>query len=62
VVASAMVKGTSSIRASVCASSVLPLPVGPMSSTLLLASSTSLSATSTGARSLLEAAAPKTRL
>jgi len=41
VVASAMVKGTSRIRASVCASSVLPDPVGPISRMFDLASSTS---------------------
>jgi len=41
VVASAMVKGTSSMRASVWASSVLPTPVGPMSRMLDFSSSTS---------------------
>src|ERR1700730_14348124 len=41
VVASAMVKGTSRVRASVCASSVLPDPVGPISRMFDLASSTS---------------------
>jgi len=41
-VASAMVKGTSRMRASVCASRVLPEPVGPMSRILDFASSTSL--------------------
>ena len=40
--ASAMVNGTSRIRASVWASSVLPEPVGPISMMLDLASSTSL--------------------
>ncbi len=35
-------KGTSSMRASVCASSVLPVPVGPISRMLDLANSTSL--------------------
>ncbi|CSI51555.1 Uncharacterised protein [Vibrio cholerae] len=35
-----MVNGTSSKRASVSASSVLPLPVGPISKMLLLPSST----------------------
>src|SRR5712672_1648404 len=39
VVASAMVNGTSRMRASVCASSVLPEPVGPISRMLDLASS-----------------------
>ncbi len=43
VVASAMTNGTSSSRASVWASSVLPEPVGPISRMLLLASSTSSS-------------------
>src|SRR6516225_492114 len=42
VVASAMVKGTSRMRASVCASSVLPEPVGPISRMFDFASSTSL--------------------
>ena len=37
VVASAMAKGTSSMRASVWAKSVLPQPVGPSSKMLLLA-------------------------
>ena len=37
-----MAKGTSSILASVCASSVLPDPVGPMSRMFDLVSSTSL--------------------
>ena len=37
-----MVKGTSMIRASVWASSVLPEPVGPISMMFDLASSTSL--------------------
>src|SRR5262249_7077220 len=41
VVASAMVKGTSRMRASVWASSVLPDPVGPIRRILDLASSTS---------------------
>ena len=36
-----MAKGTLRMRASVLASSVLPLPVGPISSTLLLSISTS---------------------
>ena len=40
-VASAITNGTLSMRASVCASSVLPEPVGPISRMLLLASSTS---------------------
>jgi hypothetical protein len=40
VVASAITKGTSSRRASVCANKVLPEPVGPMSKILLLANST----------------------
>jgi hypothetical protein len=43
VVASAMVKGTSRMRASVWASSVLPTPVGPSSRMFDLSSSTSLS-------------------
>ena len=38
-----MTNGTSSSRASVCASSVLPEPVGPISRMLLFASSTSSS-------------------
>jgi hypothetical protein len=42
VVASTMVKGTESRRASVCASSVLPVPVGPISRMLDFCSSTSL--------------------
>src|SRR2546421_10802809 len=42
VVASAMVKGTSRMRASVCANSVLPEPVGPISRMFDFASSTSL--------------------
>jgi hypothetical protein len=42
VVASAMQKGTSRMRASVRASSVLPEPVGPMSRMLLFSISTSL--------------------
>src|SRR6476659_8678110 len=37
-----MVKGTSRMRASVCANSVLPEPVGPISRMLDFASSTSL--------------------
>ena len=41
VVASAMAKGTFSVRASVWARSVLPEPVGPMSMMFDLASSTS---------------------
>ncbi|CFP62753.1 Uncharacterised protein [Bordetella pertussis] len=36
-----MTNGTLSMRASVCASSVLPDPVGPISMMLLLESSTS---------------------
>jgi hypothetical protein len=40
VVASAITKGTSSIRASVCAKRVLPEPVGPISKILLFANST----------------------
>ncbi len=44
VVASAIAKGTRSLRASVRASSVLPVPVGPMRSTLDFSSSTSPSA------------------
>jgi len=43
VVASAMVKGTSRMRASVWARSVLPTPVGPMSMMFDLSSSTSAS-------------------
>src|ERR1044071_1069243 len=42
VLASAIVNGTSRIRASVCASSVLPEPVGPISRMFDFASSTSL--------------------
>ena len=42
VVASAIVNGTSRMRASVCASSVLPEPVGPISRMFDFASSTSL--------------------
>ena len=45
-VASAMEKGTSSSLASVCASSVLPQPVGPTSRMLLFCSSTSSSPSS----------------
>ena len=41
VVASAIVKGTSKIRANVCASNVLPQPVGPTRRMFDLASSTS---------------------
>ncbi len=41
VVASEMLKGTSRMRANVRASSVLPLPVGPSSRTLLFSISTS---------------------
>ena len=41
VVASAMVKGTSSIRARVCARSVFPTPVGPRRRMFDLSSSTS---------------------
>ena len=41
VVASAMVNGTSSNLARVCANKVLPLPVGPRRRILLLPSSTS---------------------
>src|SRR3546814_1399015 len=41
VVASAMVKGTSRMRARVCASRVLPQPVGPTSRMFDFASSTS---------------------
>ncbi len=42
VVASTMVNGTESNLASVCASSVLPVPVGPISMMFDLFSSTSL--------------------
>ncbi len=41
VVASTMAKGTESILARVCASSVLPVPVGPTSRMLAFVSSTS---------------------
>ena len=40
VVASAIANGTFNMRASVCASSVLPDPVGPMRRILLLPTST----------------------
>jgi hypothetical protein len=40
-VASTIVNGTESSRASVCASSVLPVPVGPMSRMFDFVSSTS---------------------
>ena len=52
-----MVKGTSSILASVCASRVLPLPVGPISRTLLLVSSTSASSAAVSAAMLAAAGA-----
>jgi hypothetical protein len=45
VVASAIVNGTSRMRANVCARSVLPTPVGPMSRMFDLSSSTSSSRT-----------------
>jgi hypothetical protein len=45
VVASTIVKGTSRIRASVCARSVLPEPVGPTRRMLDFCSSTSLAVT-----------------
>src|SRR5699024_11317293 len=40
-VASAIANGTFKIRANVCASNVLPLPVGPIIAMLLFANSTS---------------------
>ena len=45
VVASAIAKGTFRMRASVCASRVLPEPVGPRSRMLLFCSSTSSAVT-----------------
>jgi hypothetical protein len=48
-----MVNGTSRMRASVCASSVLPTPVGPRSRMLDLSSSTSSSRASAGVDALV---------
>src|SRR4028118_673780 len=55
VVASAMVKGTSRMRARVWASRVLPQPVGPISRTLDFVSSASWGLWAAGARRALAA-------